>query len=66
MMADGRLDQFVQKRYDSYQTGIGKKIHEGKTDLESLCDYALSLKGFQVESGKQEYLESILNQILFG
>ena len=64
---DGRIDEFVKKRYQSFETGIGKEIVSGNTTLEKLSDYALSL-GFPEEksSGKQEYLESIINDIMFG
>ena len=64
---DGRIDEFVKKRYQSFESGIGKEIVSGNTTLEKLSDYALSL-GFPEEksSGKQEYLESIINDIMFG
>lgn len=62
---DGRLDQFVEDRYSSYRSGIGKKIVEGKTTFEELFDYAMTLDTIDVPSGRQEYLETILNNILF-
>ncbi|MHC1750667.1 MAG: xylose isomerase [Cellulosilyticaceae bacterium] len=65
MIEDGRLDEFVSKRYASYQEGIGKGIVEGKVDLVALEKYALNLNAVHVESGRQEYLESMLNQIMF-
>lgn len=65
LISDGRIEGFVKDRYSSYQNGIGKKIVEGKTNFEELSTYALSLKEVQVESGRQEYLESIFNEILF-
>ena len=62
---DGTIDKFVKDRYSSYKTGIGADIVAGKTDLEALEKYALSLKTVKVSSGGQEYLESILNSIMF-
>ena len=59
LKADGRLDQFVKERYSSYDSGVGKKI------VESLADYAEGLKSFDVPSGRQEYLESVVNRVLF-
>lgn len=66
IIRDGRLDEFVEKRYASYKSGIGKRIVENKESLESLAKYAESLKDVRVESGRQEYLEMLLNDILFG
>ena len=64
---DGRIDRFVKERYASYQSGIGADIIAGKTSLEQLADYALGLGEVgEHSSGKQEYLESVLNQIMFG
>ena len=66
LIEDGRIDNFVSERYASYNSGIGKKIVEGKTDLQELSDYAMKLKEITVESGRQEYLESVINEIMFG
>lgn len=65
LISDGRIDGFVKERYASYQNGIGKQIVEGKTNFDELSAYALSLSEVQVESGRQEYLESVLNELLF-
>ena len=64
---DGRLDSFVENRYASYKTGIGADIINGKVSMADLEKYALE-KGDvidSVESGKQEYLENIMNSIMF-
>ncbi|MEG0035787.1 MAG: xylose isomerase, partial [Oscillospiraceae bacterium] len=63
--ADGRLDEFVKNRYASYNSGIGAEIVSGKASLEALSDYAMKFDTVSVESGRQEYLESILNNALF-
>lgn len=65
IIRDGRLDKFVEDRYRSYRSGIGKKIISGDVTLESLSEYALQLGGLEVSSGRQEYLEEVLNTILF-
>lgn len=65
LIADGRLDAFVASRYQSYRSGIGQKIVSGETNLAELEQYALSMGSVQNESGRQEYLESIVNTILF-
>lgn len=65
VIEDGRIDKFVKDRYASYESGIGKKIIEGKTNFEELYDYAMKLGEINVESGRQEYLEAVLNNIMF-
>ena len=63
---DGRLDAFVKERYSSYNTKIGKKITSRKTSMAELEKYALGLGEVTTNtSGRQEYLESVLNEIMF-
>ncbi|MBE0686407.1 MAG: xylose isomerase [Anaerolineaceae bacterium] len=66
LIRDGRIDEFIKARYASYNNGIGKKIIEGTTNLDELYTYALAHEDIQVDSGRQEYLESVLNEVLFG
>ncbi len=67
IIEDGRIDAFVKERYASYNSGIGLDIVSGKATLESLSEYALKLNVVEEKkSGAQEYLESIVNQIMFG
>lgn len=65
IVEDGRIDEFVKNRYSSFNSGIGKAIVEGKTSLEELEKYTLENGEVKLESGRQEYLEAILNSILF-
>lgn len=66
IIEDGRIDSFIKERYSSYNEGIGKKIREGSTNLEELAKYACDLKTPALPgSGRQEYLEGIVNNILF-
>jgi len=65
LIQDGRIDEFVKNRYASYQKGIGSKILQGTTNFEELSAYALSHGPIHVESGRQEYLEAILNDVMF-
>lgn len=67
MISDGRLDQFVADRYSSWNTGIGADIIAGKVSMADLEKYALE-KGevvSAVKSGRQEMLESVMNNIMF-
>ena len=67
IIEDGRIDSFVADRYASYNEGIGAEIVSGKATLESLSAYALSLNVVEEKkSGAQEYLEGVINQIMFG
>ena len=66
LIDDGRIDNFVEERYATFASGIGKKIVSGKETLESLSKYAMDLKNVEADSGRQEYLEQILNTVLFG
>ena len=64
---DGRLAEFVKERYASYSEGIGKKIVDGETTLAELAAYADEMGAPALPgSGRQERLEAIVNQIIFG
>lgn len=67
MITDGRIDRFIESRYASWNTGIGSDIISGRATLADLERYALE-KGEVVDSltsGRQEMLESVLNNIMF-
>ena len=67
IIADGRLDEFVADRYASYREGIGRRIVEGSATMEELEAYALNMGEVETNgSGRQEYLEGILNELMFG
>ncbi len=66
LIEDGRIDAFIKQRYASFEEGIGKKIVEGDTSLTELASYAAKLGAPSLpSSGQQEYLQSIINSILF-
>lgn len=66
IIEDGRIDDFVKQRYLSFNTGIGLDIRSGKVGLKYLSEYALKKQKAHIpESGHQEYIESIINTILF-
>ncbi|MBE6612097.1 MAG: xylose isomerase [Ruminococcaceae bacterium] len=65
--ADGRVDEFVDARYESYKSGIGAKILGRQTSLAELESYALAMGEVTTNiSGRQEYLENIVNAVMFG
>jgi xylose isomerase len=66
MIRDGRIDKFVADRYASYESGIGKKIVDGDVTMAELEQYALAMGDVTTNtSGRQEYLENIMNAIMF-
>ncbi len=64
LLEDKVFENFKQERYASYTTGIGKKIADKKITLEELSEYALAHDTIQNTSGRQEWLEAVLNQYL--
>jgi len=64
VIEDGRIDEFKSARYASYDSGIGADIESGATDFDKLDTYAHSIEAPQLDSGRQEMLENILNEYL--
>lgn len=62
---DKVIEDFVEKRYSSYNTGIGKLIRDKKVDFKKLEEYALNNCNIKNESGRQEMLEAIINQYIY-
>ena len=57
----------LEKRYQSYQKGIGKDIINNKVGFKELEAYILDKNDIDDnESGRQEYLEAIINQYILG
>ena len=66
LIKDGRIDNFIKKRYESFGSGIGAKIIGGEVSLKDLADYAEKMGApCQPQSGNQEHLQSIVNEVLF-
>jgi xylose isomerase len=61
---DGRLADFVKKRYSSWDSGLGREIESGKVDFKKLEAYSLKNGEPKVESGRQEFLENLINEFL--
>ncbi len=67
LIEDGRIDGFIKDRYSSYDSELGKKIRGGQATLQELFDIAVKNGNAPLPgSGKQEWLESVVNSILFG
>ncbi|MDR2578123.1 MAG: xylose isomerase [Chitinispirillales bacterium] len=65
---DGVIPNFVKERYASFDSGDGAKYSKGEMTLEQLAkigtDAGYGTTGWT--SGKQEYLENVLNGYLLG
>jgi xylose isomerase len=63
---DGLLREFVQKRYASWDGGIGKQIENGEVGLAELERYMLEKGNPSANiSGRQEMLENLINRYLY-
>jgi len=65
LLADGVLEDFIEKRYNSYNDGIGKKIVENQIDFDELSKYAMKNDKIINQSGRQELLEDIVNRYIY-
>lgn len=66
IIEDGRLDQFVTDRYASWEQELGQQIINGQVNLLDLERHALAMGDVSVTSGRQEYLEGLVNTLLVG
>ena len=66
ILAEGKFTQFVAARYNSYNAGFGRDIESGRVGFSELEKIALKLGEPLPHSGRQEYLENLLNQYLHG
>ncbi len=65
ILADGKFEQFVSDRYASFDSGYGKDIEKRKVGFVELEKLVLGKLGEpKPRSGKQEYLENLLNQYI--
>jgi xylose isomerase len=53
-----------KERYATFDSGKGKEFEEGKLSLENLRTYAIENGEPAMKSGKQEYLENIINRYI--
>lgn len=64
LLADKVLENVIDQRYTSYESGIGKEIVSNSTNLKALEKYALDLKEINNESGQVEKIKASINQYL--
>jgi len=56
--------KFRKERYASFDTGKGKEFEQGKLGLEDLRQFAIEKGEPEVKSGRQEWLENIINRYI--
>ncbi|MBG79635.1 MAG: xylose isomerase [Phycisphaerae bacterium] len=61
---DRRLDDAVQIRYASWDSDLGVSIEAGQVTLEELESHAKSVGEPDLSSGREEMLESIMNDFI--
>ena len=61
---DGLIDKFITQRYAGYTEDLGKRIMTGETDFDELEDWVHKKGEPRPISGRQEYLENLINTYL--
>jgi xylose isomerase len=56
--------KFRKERYASFDSGKGKEFEQGKLSLEDLRKYAVENGEPEIRSGRQEWLENIVNRYI--
>ena len=64
ILKGGKIDAFKKARYASFDSGTGADFEKGKLGLKDLADLAAKNQNLPLASGKDEYLEQIVNLAL--
>ena len=62
--ADGRIAEFVKRRYRTWDTDLGLRVARGSSSFNELERVALASPEPKLESGRQEWLEGIVQEYL--
>jgi xylose isomerase len=65
VIEDGRLDQFVEDRYAGWKDDFGARILKGEVSLQDCEAYVREHGEPTRKSGRQEYLENLINEFVF-
>ena len=65
IIEDKVLSNFVDERYSSHNSGIGKQIMAGEVGLEEIEQWILKQNNPVLQSARQEMLENIINSYMF-
>lgn len=64
ILDDGEYLRLKKERYSSFDSGKGKQFEQGKLDLEALHELARRNGEPQQISGRQEYIENLINRFI--
>lgn len=64
LLEEKTFDQFIQERYQSFDTDTAKSFEGGEMGLKELEVYVLEKKVELPQSGRQEMLEAMLNDVI--
>jgi len=65
IIEDKVLNNFIEERYSSHESGIGAQIMSGQVGFEELEKWILNEKMPVLQSGRQEMLENLINSYIF-
>ena len=66
LIKDKRIEALVKARYGGWDKNLGAKIEKGGVTLTDLETYTLKHGEPTVQSGRQELIENLINECLFG
>ena len=64
VLQHGEYKKIRDDRYATYASGKGKEFTEGKLSLQDLREFAIANGEPQTKSGRQEYLENLINRFI--
>ena len=64
IITSSAYDKLREKRYSSFDAGKGKDFENGQLDFKDLYEIAKTNGELQLQSGKQELFENIVNQYI--
>ncbi|MEW6236375.1 MAG: xylose isomerase [Candidatus Omnitrophota bacterium] len=64
MIKEKKFEKFVKARYAGWDKGFGAKIESGEVGFEELEAYILKNGEPEIQSGRQEMLENLLNEYI--
>ena len=64
VLQHGEYRKIREERYASYNDGKGKAFEQGSLSLEDLRSFAVEKGEPAITSGKQEYLENLINRFI--
>ncbi len=64
IISSSQYEALRTKRYSSFDSGKGKEFEDGKLDFAALYEIAKDNGELQLQSGKQELFENIINQYI--